>query len=296
MTTVYSCQEDAPDYTPAEKIDSEQVYFPTINSSKIALSSIENSYDIVISRVKTDKAITVPLTVTGESGLYNIPSSVNFAEGESSASIKVSYDVDEVGFDNFSDLSISFNEDFGTPYGASEYSFEIGIPAPWKSLGEGIYVDDYVTIWFGAPNDQQKVEIQEHELRPGLFRLVNPYGEAYPSNDPGDWDESQDWYFEINAEDPTAVYIDLQEVGMDWGYGMFSFGSIAWLEMSKGKTLEDVKAEGLTGTFEDGVITFPAGKLLGKMADYNDGGMYAGNGNGAFMVVMPGVEIGRAHV
>lgn len=291
MTTVYSCQEDAPDYTPAEKIDSEQVYFPTINSSKIALSSIENSYDIVISRVKTDKAITVPLTVTGESGLYNIPSSVNFAEGESSASIKVSYDVDEVGFDNFSDLSISFNEDFGTPYGASEYSFEIGIPAPWKSLGEGIYVDDYVTIWFGAPNDQQKVEIQEHELRPGLFRLVNPYGEAYPSNDPGDWDESQDWYFEINAEDPTAVYIDLQEVGMDWGYGMFSFGSIAWLEMSKGKTLEDVKAEGLTGTFEDGVITFPAGKLLGKMADYNDGGMYAGNGNGAFMVVMPGVVL-----
>jgi len=289
MTTVYSCQDDAPDYTPSEKVDSEQVYFPSTNSSKVELSSVESSYDIVVSRVKTDNAITVPLITTGDTDLYNVPSSVNFAQGESTASIKVTYDADEVGFDTFSDLSISINEQYASVYGKSEYSFKIGIPAPWKSLGDATYADDFVTTWFGVDNDEYKVEIQEHLLRPGLFRLVNPYGAAYPYNDPGDWDDSQDWFLEINAEDPTAVYINLQEVGMDWGYGMFSFGSIAWLRMSQGKTLAEVKEDGLTGTFEDGVITFPAGSLLASMADYNDGALYGANGAGAFIVVMPGV-------
>lgn len=289
MTTLYSCQDDAPDYSPSEKIDSEQVYFPSTNSSKVALSSVENSFDIVIARVKTDNAITVPLTISGNDGLYDIPSSVNFAQGESKATIKVTYDVDEIGFDNFSDLTISINDQYTSVYGKSEYLFNIGIPAPWKTLGDAIYADDYVSTWFGVDNDEYKVEIQENLLEPGLFRLVNPYGAAYPYNDPGDWDDSQDWYLEINAVDPTAVFINLQEVGMDWGYGMFSFGSIAALRMSQGKTLEEVKEDGLTGTFENGVITFPAGQLLAKMADYNDGGMYPANSNGAFVVVMPGV-------
>lgn len=289
MTTLFSCQDDAPDYIAAEKIDSEQVYFPNTISSNVALSSLENSFDIIIARVKTDNAITVPLTITGNDGLYNIPSSVTFAQGESKATLKITYDAEEIGFDNFSDLSIKIGDEYTSVYGNSEYLFKIGVPSPWESLGDATYADDYVSTWFGVGNDEYKVEIQENLLQPGLFRLVNPYGAAYPYNEPGDWDDSQDWYFEINAVDPTAVFINLQEVGMDWGYGMFSFGSIAALRMSQGKTLEEVKEDGLTGTFENGVITFPAGQLLAKMADYNDGGMYPANGSGAFVVVMPGV-------
>lgn len=291
MVTMYSCQDDASDYKPAEKVDSEQVYFPSTNTASIKLSSLETSFDIAVARVKTDNAITVPLTITGDTDLYNFPSSVNFKQGESTAVITLTYDPEEVGFDNFNDISISLNEDVTSVYGKSIYSFVIGMPAPWKSLGEAIYVDDFITIFFGAPNHKYKVEVQENELEPRLYRLVNPYGEAYPENDEGDWDDSQDWYLEINATDSTAVYIDMQEVGMDWGYGMFSFGSIAWLEMSKGMTLAEVKAAGLTGTLEKGIITFPAGKLLGKMADYDNGGMYAGNGSGAFLVALPGAVL-----
>ena len=289
MTAMFSCQDDAPDYIAAEKIDSEQVYFPSTISSNVALSSLENSFDIIIARVKTDNAITVPLTITGNDGLYNIPSSVTFAQGESKATLKITYDAAEIGFDNFSDLSIKIGDEYTSVYGNSEYLFKIGVPSPWESLGDATYADDYVSTWFGVGNDEYKVEIQENLLQPGLFRLVNPYGAAYPYNEPGDWDDSQDWYFEINAVDPTAVFINLQEVGMDWGDGMLSFGSIAALRMSQGKTLEEVKEDGLTGTFENGVITFPAGQLLAKMADYNDGGMYPANGSGAFVVVMPGV-------
>ena len=292
MTSLYSCKDDAAVYEPAEKLDSEQVYFPSTNASTIELSSVENSYDIVIARVKTDNAITVPLTITGNSGVYDIPSSVNFAQGDSTASLRVSYDVDEVGFDNLSELVIKINDQYTSVYGISEYSFDILIPAPWESLGEATYVDDFVTTLFGVENHQYKVEIEENLLTPGLFRLVNPYGELYPDNVPGDWDDSKDWFFEINAVDPTAVYINVQEVGMDWGYGMFSFGSKAGLYMSRdGKTLDEVKEDGLTGTFENGVITFPAGSLLMSMADYNDGGLNGANGAGAFMVLMPGAVL-----
>ena len=48
MTSLYSCKDDAAVYEPAEKLDSEQVYFPSTNASTIELSSVENSYDIVI--------------------------------------------------------------------------------------------------------------------------------------------------------------------------------------------------------------------------------------------------------
>ena len=291
MTAMFSCQDDAPDYIAAEKIDSEQVYFPSTISSNVALSSLENSFDIIIARVKTDNAITVPLTITGNDGLYNIPSSVTFAQGESKATLKITYDAAEIGFDNFSDLSIKIGDEYTSVYGNSEYLFKIGVPSPWESLGDATYADDYVSTWFGVGNDEYKVEIQENLLQPGLFRLVNPYGAAYPYNEPGDWDDSQDWYFEINAVDPTAVFINLQEVGMDWGYGMFSFGSIAALRMSQGKTLEEVKEDGLTGTFENGVITFPVGSLLISEAGYNDGALYGTNGSGAFMVIMPGTVL-----
>lgn len=292
MTAMFSCQDDAPDYISAEKIDSEQVYFPSTISSNIALSSLENSFDIIVARVKSDNAITVPLLVTGNNGLYDIPSSVSFAQGETKAALRITYDAEEIGFDNFSDLSIIINEQYASVYGMSEYLFKIGVPSPWESLGDATYVEDFVTTFFGVDNVSYKVEIQENQLTPGLFRLVNPYGAAYPYNEEGDWDESQDWYFEINAVDPTAVYINVQQVGMDWGYGMFSFGSLAGLYMSRGTmTLEEAKEAGHTGTLENGVLTFPAGALVISMADYNNGGLYGANGSGAFMVLMPGAVL-----
>lgn len=291
MTTFYSCSEEV-EYTPAEKLDSEQVYFPTSNSSTINLSSVEQSFQIAIMRGKTGDAVTVPLTVTAESGLYGIPNSVTFAQGESTGVITITYDPDAVGFDNYTTIKLSIgSEGYTSPYGLAEYTINVGIPAPWKSLGKGIFIEDFVSALFGVNNIPYQVEIQENQLTPGFFRLVNPFGAAYPYNDPGDWDESKDWYFEIHAEDPTAVYINVQDLGFDWGYGMMRGGSLAGYYIARGQTLEDVKAAGYTGTYKNGVITFPADVLLFAMAAYNNGGLYTANGNGAFTVAMPGVVL-----
>ncbi len=164
----------------------------------------------------------------------------------------------------------------------------------WTSLGYATYTDDFVSTFYGIFEVPYQVEIQESDLTPGLFRLVNPYGEAYPYNEPGDWDESRDYYIEINAVDPDGVYIETQDTGMDWGYGNFYVSSLAGYYISRGYSVEDVKAFGYCGIYADGVITFPKETLLVAMAGYEGGGLFPANNNNWFKVVMPGVTAGSA--
>lgn len=291
ITTFYSCQDDAVVYEPAEKVANDQVYFPSTSSLSINASSIATFHEIAIARVKADNAITVPLTLTGGNGLYSIPASVTFNSGQTQTTFRLTYDPNKVGFNTFSNLVISVGEAFKTPYGITDYAFTIGIPAPWKTLGKGTIFDGFVGAFYGVANVSWEVEIQENDLQPGFFRLVNPYAAKYPYNDTGDWDTSKDYYFEIHAENPDAVYINMQETGMDWGYGKFIFGSLAGYYMSRGETFAQQIEKGRTGTFKDGVITFPPSMLAAGMANYNSGALLTANAQGSFMVLMPGVVL-----
>ena len=158
----------------------------------------------------------------------------------------------------------------------------------WVSIGTGTYREDFVTTFFGVQNLVYAIEIESVPEAPGMYRLVNPYGASYPYNVPGDYDTSLKHYMVINAQDPEGVYIERHYSGMDWGYGEFIFHSYAGYYIEKGYSLEDVKAAGFCGTLKDGKITFPAGKLLIGMADYNGGGLFDANVNGQFEVVLPG--------
>jgi hypothetical protein len=288
-----ACGDDDAKYTPAEQEPGAQVYFPSTNSSSVSLSTANTSFNVIVNRVVTDEATTVPVTVTGnDEGYYTVPSSVSFAQGESTATLAVSYDPEVVGYDNYTSLTFTLASEYTTEYGMSSYTVKVGIPAPWKSLGQCTFVEDFLTTFYGIENIAYNVEIQENMLQPGYFRLVNAFGEAYPYNDPGDWDDSQDWYLEIHAEDPDGVYMSVQETGMAWSYGMFTVGSLAGYYIERqGKTLEEMKAAGYTGTYKDGIITFPTKTMLVGMADYNNGGLYTANTNGAFKVVMPGIVL-----
>lgn len=271
-------------------VSGSQVYFNSSLAKEYVLSMNESSFNIPVSRVSDTDAINVPLNVTLEDGsLFTIPQSVSFAAGQKEASIQVSYDPANIVFDKFETVKISLADaGLTTEWGISEYVFTAGVPAPWVSLGKATVVDDYITGFFGVENVAWQVELQENQLYPGYYRLVNPYGAGYPYNEPGDFDASQDYYLEIHAEDPSKVWIPITTYGMDWGYGNFIFGSMAGLRIAQGKP---EAAEGYYGQLEDGIITFPAGALLIGMSDYNDGGLYACNESGAFKVVFPGVVL-----
>ena len=169
MTTFYSCGEDEPEYTPAEKPNTPEVFFPASNSTTIELSSLSNSFQVAIDRIKTDEAITVPLTVSDPSGLFDVPTSVSFAQGVANASISITYDHEDFEYDKYTELKLTVGDSHSTPYGISEYVMSVGVPAPWKSLGKAKFSDTWVF------ENTFEVEVQQHALEPSRYRIIEPY-------------------------------------------------------------------------------------------------------------------------
>ena len=166
---------------------------------------------------------------------------------------------------------------------AAEFSTTV-YPETFHSLGTGLYTDDLIGPVFGEDPVSYEIEILESDQTPGKYRLVNPYGAAFPYNGEGDWDDSQDWYIDIHAENPEQVYILYQETGCDWGYGnMAIMDEIGYL-VATGYALETVLAYYEGGTLTDGIITFP---VKGMTVNLPSLGAYYGNKNGAFQVILP---------
>ena len=166
----------------------------------------------------------------------------------------------------------------------------IGTDEAWQSLGLAVYCEDIVTTFFATSNVVYEVMIEESKENPGVYRLVNPYGAAYPYNSAGDFDTSENHYIEIDARNLEAVSIKQCYTGMDWGYGEFIVWSMADYYLSNGKSAEEVAEAGYFGKLEEGVITFPAGSLIVAMTDYKNGGLYAANKDGKFSLVLPGYD------
>ena len=200
----------------------------------------------------------------------------------------VAYPLTESG--NYTALAITFDAEGNAleAYTAGFEFFKVGEENPWVSLGMATYTEDLVTTFFNVENLSYQVEVRENKDKPGLYRVINPYGAAYPYNEEGDYDTSKEYFFEIDATDPEGVYIPgLYGTGMDWSYGEFSITSMAYYYMvAEGATFEDVKEAGHCGILADNVITFPAEGLLISMANYQNGNLYISNKNGAFKLDM----------
>lgn len=282
VVSVASCS-DSPDYEEAPVPTNEQVYFPNTNPQELRLSGSEKSFDVTVKRANTKGALSVALDAQGDS-LLSVPGSVSFADGQEEAKLTVGYDLATLGYDNPQDLTISLKDaNLGTPYGISSYKVNVIIPSPWTSLGDATVTDDLITCFFGVDNVSFKVEIQENDLAPGYYRLVNPYTTCYPYNGDDDYDASQTYYLYIHAEDPDKVWFERQALGNDYGYGMWNAWSTADYAVSK-----DNDPTPWYGTLKNGEITFPVGGILVSMADYKEATLYAANESGLFSVLLPG--------
>lgn len=290
-----ACSSDV-DYSPAEKLANAQVFFPSTNPATFneVMADGVQTLEVTIMRANTEGAITVSLgtEIEADSNAINavsLPNSVTFQDGAEEATIPVKYNPSLMGYDNPVKLGLTISDGtYTTPYGISSYEFTLNIPAPWKSLGKGTYIDRFVCIFYGLPYDSQyEVEVEENEQVPGFYRIVYPYDGKYEFNEEGDWDDSKTYYLEIHAENPDKVYIVPQEQGINWGYGSMTMGSIAGLYISRGTP---DKAEGYYGTLKDGFISFEEGTLLLGMPDYNGGALYSG-GHGGIMLALPGYVI-----
>ncbi len=172
----------------------------------------------------------------------------------------------------------------------------------WTSLGICEYTEDFLATHYlmseqGDMVVTYEVEIQEKDDTPGLYRLVDPYGIAYPFNQYGTiyYDDSWVFYMEVNACDPDGVYIERQMTNFmgtypysPWDLGQLWVSSYAWeYFLSFGVDLETVKRQpDMVGTLKNGVITFPqyATTCLFPDKSYD---WYYGNWDDAFKIVLP---------
>ena len=159
----------------------------------------------------------------------------------------------------------------------------------WIPVGEADYTDNIISSVFDCDTVTYKVGIMICPSRPGIYRMVNPYGASYPYNEPGDWDANRDWNIDINATDPDGVIIEEQYSGCDWGYGNMTIMSMGYyyISIDKSYTFEVAKAEGLLGTLKDSIITFPnRGLVLTLSDDY-----YVANIDGAFRLDLSKISV-----
>lgn len=141
-------------------------------------------------------------------------------------------------------------------------SIQVTDEMPWESLGMATYTDDCIAPQFGLPVSSHPVEVLVNKGKPGIFRLVNPYGEnSQLSKHAVSYADS---HIDIDATDPEGVWIEgWQSTGLDVGYGVMSITSMAWYQVNRaGATKAEAKDAGLCGVLTDGVITFPANGLI----------------------------------
>ena len=198
------------------------------------------------------KSVTVPLT---KSGTYK--------------AVAITYD----DYDNMIDVH------------TMEFEFTVGNGDDnWVSLGMATYTDDLILPLFGNDPMSYNVEVLENREKPGLFRIVDPYGPEFPLY-PYASSYADGTYIEIDATDPEGVWIEgWQSTGLDiQNNGLMSITSMAWHQANaQGATKEDAKEAGLCGIYADGVITFPTDGLAVGVGE----NAYYGNRNGAFRLDM----------
>ena len=265
-----SCSDD--DATTSLKGD--QVFFGTDLSSTIQLEENSSSITIPILRLNADNAASYPIFTSDESGLFTLPTSADFAAGENTANLVITYNYAELTQDKEYPCTLTIGDSENTsPYGLSKYEFTLVAPAPWTSLGKGTLTDDVITGAFGVENQVFEVEIQQSDKEPGMYRLVDPYINNKYSLSAGEGGSSSNYscYLVIDATDPEAVTIAKQNMGiLSTDLGDFQMESTA------------------PGTLDNGIITFPKGGIELSFTGYQSA--FQANKSGLFKVVLPGAS------
>ncbi len=178
----------------------------------------------------------------------------------------------------------------------AEFEYYGGGANPWKSLGQGYFVDDMILPLFSYDPEPYPVDIEESTSTPGLYRLVKMYSAV--AADFGVVSGTGDVL--VHAENPNGVYIPLQPLELTLGSnGPFSLSTDAG-ELVEEYGFDAVYAQlpNIFGKLADGVITFPVlegENSAGNPVNYQTWvylgeKAYFGGRNGAFQIVLPGVQ------
>ncbi len=164
-----ACSSD--DYEMVGKPTNAQVYFSNENDTELLLEENQNQVEVEVTRIKTDGALTVPVTATDESGFFTVASSVTFADGESTAKLPISFDFSSLEGDTDYPVTLTLQSET-CAYGDNTMTVNIKY-APWSEwtlLAENA-VYTYVNYYSGA-DDEQDVYVRNSMLDPTKSQIL----------------------------------------------------------------------------------------------------------------------------
>lgn len=277
-TALYSCSEDEPAYTPADpEGDLAHISFTGSLDDTFEVEPGVSSFTLSLQRPEGEagNAETVSLEVTlNEGNIFTVPSSLDFAAGETEKSFTVSVSGAEEGtYYNLSVVVGGSLSDYTEGNRQKNVSFAI---MKWEKIGKGLWVGNAVSTFWGVDQLPLVVDIEKAVTSTSTrFRFDSPYevipdyvdypidakGEffyyvGYPYNEASDIVGSGD-QFVIVCDAKGNATLSPVNMGMDWGYGMLSTGS-------NGANYGTYNAEG-------GYVKFPASSLYCNMANYGTG-------------------------
>lgn len=176
----------------------------------------------------------------------------------------------------------------------TEYAYS---EAEWRKCGTATYTESILAsnemttqgYWAMSPYTYE-VEVEESVAKPGLLRLVDPYGLNYPYATSSNFDTSRRWYLEIDCQDPERVFIPKAEngVGLDLGLGTMVIWSRADRQITEyGVGYGEVDGMNIFGKVSGSEVTFPKDALYISFPDRNPGTWYWANQDGTFKLVLP---------
>ena len=290
------CDDDG-DYLAGapENPDCYNVYFPAQdNASDVELDpAADTKLSFIVRRLKSDGAITVPVSVKKNQGNVFAISAIEFADGQEETSFDVNFQETEVGTKYACEINIDDTK-YASVYGEKSVGMTFSVTrVKWNLLtggaGEtkGKWRDDVISSLFGVTNANAEVELEiyERDDRPGYYRMV-PYTQTLISalfgRNVGSCTEP---YTIIDATDPDKVWIPYQTTGV-------TLGGDGEIEIASkiNKNIPSVsEAASLYGTLKDGVITFPASSIYVNFTI--SGGWYGANASGMQRIVLPGAKV-----
>ena len=189
-----------------------------------------------------------------------------------------------------------YGEELAVPFHlTTEYNYS---EAEWRKCGlaqytEAIMCSNEMTNFgsYSLPSYTYSVEVEESVAKPGLLRLVDPYGlDIYPVATQSNYDTSRHYYMVIDCQDPQRVFIPRTEGGIGLRYanlGLTEIWSRADRQLTEmGMTYQEIEAQNNFGKVQGDEITFPASSLY-IMFPERTTNIYQANANGQFKVVLP---------
>ena len=132
LAALTACSDDEGKYTPAEALTNAQVYFSNELPDVVELSKDNSTFDVQVCRINTKGELVAPIVVEqDEANVYAIPTSVTFADGESTANLTIGYDPEALDYNEMHNVVLTIgDETYTTPYGDSSYAFQAGVVPP----------------------------------------------------------------------------------------------------------------------------------------------------------------------